>query len=269
MSEREISEIAKTSSVWTRMNQMAGIEVVNGSEGLPSTVVVGVIYCPLYAPGSLSESRLIKQPLGITDSRVANKVSTYLTTIKSLNESLKLEDKNLYLKAILSNKGVLFAHDDTSEVAHDLEYHKQILQETTQLFCLQEGIEYDFSDYQSLEVNFPVFVDPSASLPVETPDRANPKSAMIDCLNSYLDLPVPIENTKRNRNVIRGILGMDGISFESAFWLIAGYLAFDYKLADLLGENGVYLVAERFDPLFAISKLTQALDKKTRIQIKA
>jgi hypothetical protein len=87
--------------------------------------------------------------------------------------------------------------------------------------------------------------------------------------NKYLDLPVTVIDNKKSRKVIDRVMTMNGINFSSAFWLIGGYLAFDHKMQNLIGRNGIYLASERFDPLFYISKLTPSLDELTRIQIRA
>ena len=92
---------------------------------------------------------------------------------------------------------------------------------------------------------------------------------MINILNSYLKLPHTIVDNKKNRKIIERILNMEGLGFNGAFWLIAGYLAFDYKISPLVGENGILLAAERFEPLFGIAKMTPSLSELTRINIKA
>ena len=43
---------------------------------------------------------------------------------------------------------------------------------------------------------------------------------------------------------------------------------FDPMIPKLVGEDGVYMVSERADSLFWISKLTPKLDSLTRVQIK-
>ncbi|EKE05002.1 MAG: hypothetical protein ACD_19C00426G0024 [uncultured bacterium] len=62
---------------------------------------------------------------------------------------------------------------------------------------------------------------------------------------------------------------MKGINYGSAFWLIAGYLAFDGIIANIINPNGLYIAAERFPGLFGIAKLTESLNKLTRVQLNA
>ena len=56
---------------------------------------------------------------------------------------------------------------------------------------------------------------------------------------------------------------------NNVFWLIAGYLAFDNKIAEIVGDNGIYITSERLEPLFGIAKFTESLSNLTRIQTKA
>ena len=46
-------------------------------------------------------------------------------------------------------------------------------------------------------------------------------------------------------------------------------MSFDHKIADIVGHNGIYVVAERLEPLFGIARFTESLRQMTRIQIKA
>ena len=59
------------------------------------------------------------------------------------------------------------------------------------------------------------------------------------------------------------------MSSEGVFWLTTGYLAFDYRIPEIVGENGVYLATERFEPLFGISTFTSGLKEMPRVSLKA
>ena len=130
------------------------------------------------------------------------------------------------------------------------------------------------SKYSDHNVDFPEFVDLNDPLPNLVKNNQivnkypNLESKMIADLNLYMGLN--ISYSKRNRHLIDRIINMDQVgSYSAAFWLIAGYLAFDPKIADIAGENGIYMVAERLEPLFGIARFTESLKNMTRVQIKA
>jgi len=248
------------------------IQISGGKHGIdPRDINICVVYCPLYAQGSLRESKLLNTPAGISDSRVVNKNFAYSKVIASLSEYSKKISGGLKLFAVFANKGVLLAGEPSEKDLIALDYHDTLYKTATLSMCKQLGIEYSFSNYENLDVDFPVFVDPSAPLPkeIEVPGNAKAESIMINILNSYLKLPHTIVDNKKNRKIIERILNMEGLGFNGAFWLIAGYLAFDYKISPLVGENGILLAAERFEPLFGIAKMTPSLSELTRINIKA
>lgn len=59
------------------------------------------------------------------------------------------------------------------------------------------------------------------------------------------------------------------VGVETTFWMVAGYLAFDYQIPEILGQGGLYISAERFGPIFKIARLTPALNEMARIEVKA
>jgi hypothetical protein len=236
-------------------------------------------FCPLYAPGSLSESELLTNPTSIEESRVGVKWYALQRILKEINNYLKSAGGGLELVAIFANRGVLLSHESTAQDAKALEAHDSLYQNAVAEFCQTNGINSDYHNYDDLNVDFPRFVDPQAEIPIETPkeilERIKSETApgdMIDAwviwqLNQYLQeqgVPTQVENTPENFKVIRKLLGM---GLHSSFWLVAGYLAFDYRIPELVGENGVYLVTERLKPLFGIASLTKGLENIPRADI--
>jgi hypothetical protein len=246
--------------------------LLHEKELLEPTLNVCLVLCPLYAHGELSDSKIIFPPDGITESRVAGKFKAYLPVISTMQNYLKNFGGKMNLTVVFADKGVILSEKPEEKHKEALAYHKQLYQKA--ILGLSEAIDLNvnFYDYNDLGVNFPEFYNPQ-----ETPLPGNikighilkPESEMISALNQYFKFSSEIGDNKTNRKVIKSILQFKDTTFEAAFWLIAGYLAFDPKIPALIGENGVYLVSERADSLFWISKLTPALDKLTRVQIKA
>ena len=245
--------------------------ILHEKELLSPNINVCMVFCPLYAHGELSDSKIIFPPEKILDSRVAGKFEAYIPAICSMQKYLKDYGGGVNLTAVFANKGVILSEQPQEKHKLALDYHKKLYSEVVNKLADTLNMTVNFSDYESLGVDFPQFYNPQkAFMPENThfdPD-ARLESQMISALNQYFGDHVPIEDNKTNRKVIKSILQFKDTSFEAAFWLIAGYLAFDPKIPDLIGENGVYLVSERADSLFWISKLTPTLDKLTRIQLK-
>lgn len=232
---------------------------------------VCIVYCPLYAHGELSDSKIIFPPSGIADSRVVGKFEAYLPVISSMQKYLNNFGGEINLTTVFANKGVILSEKPQQKHEEALDYHKELYKEAMSKLSDVLNIPVTFYDYDNLGVNFPRFYNPQET---QLPENVNiehifkPESGMVLALNQYLKNNSPIEDNKTNRKVVKSILQLKNTTFEAAFWLIAGYLAFDCKIAKLVGENGVYLVSERADSLFWISKLTPSLDKLTRVQIK-
>ncbi len=247
--------------------------VVNKKEILPGSVIDACfVLCPLYAPGSLEESKLISPPAKIDDSRVSNKIKAYLDVSTALNRLVKGSLSSLSLNVVFANKGVLFGGEPTKNDHDLLFYHENLYKDLFIMFGSEKGIAVSFSNYDDWNVNFPRFVNPKSDileLGLVPDDLKKEESKMIWQLNKYLNLPEPVEDSKKNRHVIERVLGMQGLGHRGALWLIAGYLAFDPNISKITKENGIYLVSERLEPLFGIAKLTKSLKDLTRIQIKA
>lgn len=248
-----------------------GALVLHEKEFAQPNLNVCVVYCPLYAHGELSDSKIIYPPSGILDSRVAGKFMAYLPAITSMQNYLKDFGGGISLSAVFANKGVILSEEPKQEHKEALAYHKKLYDTATLKLCDALNMPATCYDYTDLGVNFPEFYNPQkTSLPenVKIDQVLQPEPQMISILNQYFKFAVPIENNKTNRKVIKSILQFKDTTFEAAFWLIAGYLAFDPKIPKLIGNDGVYMVSERADSLFWISKLTPDLDKLTRVQIK-
>ena len=232
---------------------------------------VCIVLCPLYSPGVLEESTLVQPPASIEDSRVANKVNAYTTMIHAINGYISGLGGETHLNIVFANKGVLFAGKPSTEQNKALSHHKEVYINFFYSFCKNNKIGMEFSDYNDWKVDFPTFVDPNASIPQELillkGIKDLPESKMLAQLNQYFGLQ--IEDSKKNRHAIERILNMESLGYNATFWLIAGYLAFDNKISDIIGPKGIYIAAERFEPLFGIARLTKSLKESARIQLKA
>lgn len=250
------------------------VVVDRGHELLPDKLNVCVIFCPLYSPGPLSESKLIRPPMKIIDSRVSQKAEAYASVLKVASDYLGPFGGSLSVKAVFANRGVLFGGEPTGEEKQYLNYHGELYKSMMQEFSQMTGSELEFYDYDDLGVKFERLIDPNKPIPEDAKngvkEEIREESKVIVYLNNYLgpNLPFEIIDNKKTRKVIKSIMSI-GIDIDQAFWLIAGYMAFDHKIPQLVGKNGIYLVSERFGPLFRISKFTPELDNVTRIQLKA
>jgi len=234
---------------------------------------LAVIYCPLYSKGPLEESGLIKYPEKMEDSRVAGKNYAYSKVISAINNCVKSVGGSVVLNSVFATKGVLLGNQPTEADYEALVYHQKIYLDFNKRISQETGIEnHVLFKYDDFPVQFPRFVDPKLKLPremIDTTPGEKESSKMISLFNKHLGLPVPIVDNKKSRKVIERVMTMNGIDFSAAFWLIGGYLAFDHFIQTITGQNGLYLVCERFEPLFYTAKLTPGLDELTRIQVKA
>lgn len=249
-------------------SSMPGVKVYNEQDvGLNPNLTV--ILCPLYAPGSLEESLLVSKSGTIYDSRVSGKFDAYQNVIKAMSTHLTEKGGSPRLTSIFANKGILHADEVTTSDLEALQNHSMLYQQRLAELSSELGIEHQHIDYDDIGVEFPDFVNPGQDVPVDLNIQERKEWKMIDALNRSLDLPHNIKNNKKMRHVVKGIMRMSGVGFKEAYWIIAGYMAADHKIADIVGDNGVYLVAERCGALFRISKLTPKLHNKVRVQIKA
>lgn len=243
--------------------------VVNKQDELGKEIRAAVVLCPLYAPGDLTSAGLIKPPLKIDDSRVAGKVRAYRQSLTAMADFAQTTGRKLQLSVVLADRGVLFSGEPTKSDKRALDYHYQLYCQVWGDFSKRQGVGVTTSKYSEKNVCFPDFLDLRASLPVsKRSEGVSRESEVISYLNQYFG--TTILETKKNRHVVERILGIRGInSTTEAFWLIAGYLAFDPQIPKLVGPEGIYVVAERLEPLFGISRFTEALNQLTRVQLKA
>ncbi|OGM14789.1 hypothetical protein A3A76_04660 [Candidatus Woesebacteria bacterium RIFCSPLOWO2_01_FULL_39_23] len=245
--------------------------VVNQKNISGKNVNICIVLCPLYTPGSLDAAGLIKPPLKIENSRVANKFQAYIRTLDAFSGYINQYGGQSNIFTIFANKGVLFPGVPTEEESKALDYHSGLYHEALNKFTKERHVNLHWSTYSDYNIDFPEFLNLKKSLPDSllkvTGIFPNHGTQMISNLNDYLGKNIEI--TKKNKHVIERVLSMNGMSYNSAFWLIAGYLAFDSNIVNIIGNNGVYVVAERFESLFGIARLTESLKNLTRIQIKA
>lgn len=250
-----------------------GAKMINGDKLRGGEITTLVVLCPLYGQGSLEESVLIVAPSGVGDSRVVNKLRGYMKVLAGMNEYVQATGGKINLKVVVANKGVLMGQAPTETDVAALEYHRELYEVVWGEFAREQGMGLVVADYDDLGVEFPRFVEMGAGLPegVEEPTGSAKEQAgvMIEQFNALLELPEEIVNNKKNRNRVARILEMEGLGYAGAWWMVAGYLVFDHRIAELVGDNGVYLMAERFEPLLSVARMTPSVDGLCRLEIKA
>jgi hypothetical protein len=227
--------------------------------------------CPLYLPGSLSESGLMMSSASIECSRVARKWKALTEVITGLDNYFKAIEGSLSLSAVFASKGVLLAAQPNIDHEVAIMNHNDIYQEALDKFCQGKKIALDFTNYHQLGVKFPDFVNPNSRIPVYT-GTGDSKNMLVNAINAHLQaeqIPSQLFDNKANRRLVDKIAGIEGVGSSGAFWLITGYMAFDYMIPTLASENGLYLATERFEPLFGISHFTEGLKVMPKLKIKA
>ena len=223
----------------------------------------------------MQESQLIpvgqaSKPLEvIQQSRVANKWQQTISVLGTVKNCLDDLGIGLQAEVIFANKGVLLNRDFNMTDMQILEQHNQLYENAVSQQLESMGIDHNYYDYDDFDVHFPSFVN------LKNPvfDAIGGNLSLIEMLNNYFqqfegERP-PIINNRDNRHCINGLSEMQGMNKQAIFWLLAGYLAFDHKIAPHIGEKGIYMVAERFEPLFRITKLTPSLKALPKIKINA
>ena len=133
---------------------------------------------------------------------------------------------------------------------------------------LPKGTSIEFTTASALGVEFPDLVNMN-QLDTMFDHNLSPNDQawkMIDMFNSTLGRE--IVNNKANRKRISRLIKMN-LSPEQAYWLVGGYLTFDHLIPGLAGENGIYITAERLNPLFSTIKLTPEAAEVPRIEVLA
>ncbi|HET9946455.1 MAG TPA: hypothetical protein VFQ63_00115 [Patescibacteria group bacterium] len=270
-------------ALWSAIKKVHPQSEVVHPEKLGQGPVVNALFtfCPLYAQGSLQESGLIYEPAPIEDSRVAGKWEAVKNVVVALSDELKHQGKSLSLTVVLADKGVLLNHEPTAEDQAALTYHAGLYKEALEEVCEENGIDLQFLRFQDegVDVHFPSFVNPSAPIPnVARPEGFDRRgvadvedpATMLALIKDYMESlgvdSLPVIN-KKMRATIKDLISAFGP--QTTFWMVAGYLAFDYKIPELLGEGGLYISAERFPPIFRIARLTPDLNDMARVEVKA
>lgn len=241
--------------------------MVNFSKLQNSTLKVLFTLCPLYQQGPLDQSKIMLPPASISQSRVSRKWDALQAVIGAIHSYLSSVGGKMEVSAVFANKGVLLGYASTKEDEEALIYHGTLYKEAVDSYFSQKGIDYSYLTYEDLDVNFPTFVNPSATIPSSEP-------SLNTQINEYLrDREISttqVTSNKSGRRLIEKLHNLGGrMSTEAVFWLVTGYLAFDHMIPQIAGNNGLYLATERFEPLFSISNFTPALKEMPRINIKA
>ncbi|MFH1792575.1 MAG: hypothetical protein ABH819_02910 [Patescibacteria group bacterium] len=255
----------QTQKIWDAVNLVWPNSLIkNPRDKIIKNPKVCIVYCPLYAKSELDNSKLIEPFQPLEESRVYNKLLVYKSVIEAVESSIKKEGGSMNLLAIFANKGVLLGENQNVKKADNiLLAHGELLKRYTKII----NVNSVFIDYEQLQVKFPKFVNFKDSLPVTIKSEEDVKltSKLIQMFNSEICINEKIIDNKKNRKLLNNFIKMYGL--EGTYWLIGGYLAFDYMIHDLVGDDGIYIAAERMGILFGISRLTPSLEKVTRIQL--
>jgi len=231
--------------------------------------------CPLYSKGDLQSSTIMTQDISIETSRVSGKWLGLQKVIATLKKFLMENGSGIgNIKVVLANKGVLLNAIPSNEHLEVLKLHADIYYQALSNYFAEQDLTFEFLGFDSSEINvtFPYFINPNSRLPEVSATIDESKTSqfnIIEIMNAYfllLDKNVIVINNNDNRIIIKDLVKVFGIN--TTFWLVAGYLAFDYKIKALIGNNGIYLSTERFDGIFKIAKLTTSLARLPRIEIK-
>lgn len=265
MTESLITNKFNTKALWQALESSwpSNIKIVNGVTNLEPDITALIVLCPLYAPGDLAKSQLIYPPYGIYDSRVHTKFNAYFDVLGNMAKYLNSVGGSLTLKAVFANKGVLIKNP-IPEDYQALVWHSELLSTATANFCQKMGISHEYYTQSDFGIDFPTFVGMEESVggigqggPIE----------LIDILNKLVC--VSVVNNRDNRHRVKRVMEIDGVGFTGAFWIIAGYLAFDTMISELISPNGIYLSAEKAHSLFGVAHLTESLKTIPRIEIEA
>jgi hypothetical protein len=183
-----------------------------------------------------------------------------------------IQGGNLDVTAVFANKGVLLAGEPIQEEFEKLHGHNGVYKAAFTGFCNDQGIKHTYTNYTELGIPGPDFVNPKESIAGPHKGVYSPEE-IIKHLNDFLvsvGLPPYVEGNGRNKKVIKKMHHLGGqTSSDEVYWLTAGYLSFDHMIPKLVGDTGLYIATERFEPLFGISNMTPELKGMARLQLKA
>ncbi len=276
--------ITTQNGIWdTVMEAWPGTEVRNKELAAQSPIHVLVTLCPLYAKGDLGASELMStDTASIAESRVGGKWDALKSVLGAAAVYAEAHEITLAVTAVFANRGVLLAgySDSDNRDMNDknlakLKRHEVLYRQALTTFLAEHGISGTFLSYDDLDVKLPSFVNPSAHIPgadIDAVDSITDKTVeVIRTLNvACAEAGVPTQldiASKPTKKIIRQLVSAFGA--ETAYWLTLGYLAFDYRMPELVGENGVAVYAERFPTLFAIGDLTPEVSSMSRVEVLA
>lgn len=237
------------------------------------------VLCPMYLPGDLNSSSLASpnSGQGIADSRVVSKWAAYTSIVEAESKYLKSVGGNPSVKAVFANRGVLLGNSPENNDHQLLEDQKELYGEMLGDFCQQQEIVLSYTSYDDYPGSqaLDVFFDPKRELPYPIPEEYQDETGVKGVIwnlyqyleNHDLHRSSFIKNNKKTRRRIAKMIDVCGQT--GAFWLMIGYLAFDFNIRKACGPNAVYLQAERFTPLFGIVSFTEGLKDMPRADISA
>lgn len=121
-------------------------------------LLVTMTLCPLYASVSLNESRLINEPAGIEQSRVAEKWKVGVQIFEAIKEAALKSGRNVVALLTLADLGVITgnAFEEDSSI---LAYHETLYRSAADRDLERRlGIPYHFQRYSDIVSGFPRFI---------------------------------------------------------------------------------------------------------------
>lgn len=121
-------------------------------------LIVTMTLCPLYAVSSLSESRLIKTPDTIEQSRVVEKWRVGTRVFKAIAEACS--KKGIGTEAVLTFADVgVITKESSEEDVSLLAYHERLYRDAAERDLRGVlGIQYSFQRYSDIHPEFPQFI---------------------------------------------------------------------------------------------------------------
>lgn len=265
-----MSAMQKTKMSWIDVERPIGestVQVSNKPSLVSDKVKVLMALCPLYAQGTLRDSRLLQNPKSIEESRVGGKWTVYSEIISRMSESLLALGVDLELKIVFADTGILLGHEPTKDDTNAVNSHNYLYMEEVSKLLNPKGIPYTYTSHSELGVTVPRFFNTQEKTPIR---GTITQEGMIEKVNSYLKSigsEGKIKQTNDSRRVVFNFMNMNSLGLDMAFWLMAGYVGFDYKIPQIAGNDGIYMQSERFGQLLQLAKLTEELKSMARINI--
>lgn len=227
------------------------------------------VLCPLYAPGTLEESELLKPPLSLGDSRVGSKFKIYVETAKIIKDFTITAGMNLSFKFLFANTGVLLSRKPTEEDDARLDAHMEFYKSEAERNLADAGIKFtmdSFSDLRGLPIaKIPKYIITSRS----KNEMPRPKHLIKEISREMESLGInPSFASKASTNSIVGeMLSMKGASVETVKGLVETYIASELSFIPILNGNGIFINAERFQPLLRMPDMLSELKQLKRVDV--